>query len=406
MENLATDLSHVDDDDEAEPLVRRALAIRQQLGERQTADVAFDLALIGVTMRDDVQAREDLLRQGLAMQMKLLGPVDPQIANTLYNLGGVLLDEDKPEKAKPFVEQSLEMRRILDPDHPDVQSALTLLREVLIDMEDWRDLGSVLRDHYAWETKHHPNETDFDDLQDMVRMHRALHEADQVKASHERLQNAISRKLSDLQEQMDRRPSDAGPIEERASIEGRFGRFRGAADDFGKAIALDPERHDNWYYRVCLLAYLGDDNEYRTACHDMLKRFGGASDVDIIDRTANRALQIVGDDTNKRAWMNLCKGMALYRRGQYAASVQSLEVALEPMNIGRHSMAELFLAMAHQQLGKADLARADLESAKQMMDRDFHNAEDGDASLDGLENWLMIQVARAQAEAICSETTR
>ena len=66
----------------------RAMAIRQQLGERETAGIANDLALIGITMPvDDLQAKEDLLRQGLAMQRKLLGPVDPAIAHTLFNLG-------------------------------------------------------------------------------------------------------------------------------------------------------------------------------------------------------------------------------------------------------------------------------------------------------------------------------
>ena len=429
MENLAMDLSHVDENAEAESLARRALSIRHQRGERQSAQLAFDLALIGVTMRDDPQMQEDLLRQALAMQKKFLPPGHPDIAHTLYNLGAVLLDAGKPGEAKPFVEESLAIKRnVLGPDHPDMESGLALLRDVLLSMEDWTDLEPVLRERYSWESKYHPNEPDLDDLQYLVRAGTALAKPDQIKSWHGQLQVAIARKIASLSQQVIQRPSAAGPLEERAYIEAKFGRFRDAADDFGKASQLDPQEHTNWYLRGCLLAYLGDEAQYHATCDAMLKRFGGSSDPSSLDRTAktclllpgvgqssqatdpldlaDRALQAAGDDSNKRAWFSLCKGMALYRHARYEASIQSLEQALEPVEVSRHAMAEMFLAMAHHRLGQTELASANLSSGKRELNSSFHNAEDGDASIYGLEDWLMYQIARREAEALCSEPSR
>jgi serine/threonine protein kinase/Tfp pilus assembly protein PilF len=423
MEVLAVDLHYLGRPREAEPLVREALEIRRQ-NASESREIALDLALLGnLLQKDDPATSERLLREGLTMLSKVAGHDNPDVAKTLHGLALLLSSQGRPEEADAaLIEAVAIQRKVLGPDHPDVGSALGLLSQWLYEQKKWAELRPVLLDHYAWVQKWKPGTPDIDDAARLLRVDRKLGNSTELPESQGRLAVEIDKQFAVLRQRVQEHPDSAGPVEDLAAFEARFGHFAQSADDYAKAIKLDPQRHWNWYYRACLLAYLNDASDYRALCDAMLERFAGATDPSILDRTAKtclllpvepaapgspdpldlavRALQQARDDTNLRAWFNLCYGMALYRRGNYQASTQPLQSALTPADATRRPMAIFFHAMADQRLGHVAAAREQLAQAIRETDQNLPEATGGDLGDVGVENWLMCQIARREAQAL------
>lgn len=423
MEVLAVDLHYLGRPREAEPLVREALEIRRRQNP-ESREIALDLALLGnLLQKEDPAASERLLREGLTMLSKVAGRDTPDVAKTLHGLALLLSSERRPEEADAALSEAVAIqRKVLGPDHADAGSALGLLSQWLYEQKQWAQLRPVLLDHYAWSLKWKPDTPDIEDAARLVRADRKLGNAKELPESQARLAIEVSKQLAVLRQSVQEHPDSAESVEHLAGFEARFGHFTESAADYAKAIKLDPQRHWNWYYRGCLLAYLNDRSEYRVLCDEMLRRFEGATDPSILDRTAKtclllpgepsppgapnpldlavRALRQGGDDPNFRAWFNLCYGMALYRLGDFEASTQPLRAALTPAEESRQAMATFFLAMADQRLGHVASAREKLAEANREADQNLPEVMGGDFADVGVENWLMCQVARREAEAL------
>ncbi len=108
------------------------------------AKVATDLAdqpLTQATMMDTIgrvyrelglyeQARP-LLKQALAQRQELLGPDHPSVAHSLNHLGTLLLDTRRPTEAESHFQRALGIWELaLGPDHPDLARALRGLGRV------------------------------------------------------------------------------------------------------------------------------------------------------------------------------------------------------------------------------------------------------------------------------------
>ena len=422
MEVLAVDLHYLGRPREAEPIVRQALEIRRR-EQPQSREVALDLALLGnLLQKEDPAASERLLREGLTMLSKVTGRDSPDVAKTLHGLALLLSSEGRAEEADAALSDAVAIqRKVLGPDHADSGSALALLSQWLYEQKKWAQLRPVLLDHYAWTQKWNPATPDIEDASRLLQVERKLGNAKELSESQTRLAVEVDKQRAVLRQRVQEHPESARPIEDLAAFEAKYGHFAESAADYAKAIKLDPQRHWNWYYRGCLLAYLNDTSDYRVLCDAMLHRFGGATDPSILDRTAKtclllpgesappglptpldlaaRALRQAGDNANLRAWFNLCYGIALYRRGDFQASTQPLHAALTPQDETRHLVATFFLAMADHHIGHEDAARSQLADAISDMDQNLPNATDGDLDGFGVENWLMCQIARHEAEA-------
>ena len=82
------------------------------------------------------QARP-LLEDALELQRRHLGDDDPEIADTLQSLGGVLWYTEGFRAARPMIEGAFEIReRALGPDHPDVGESLTGLADLYAALRD------------------------------------------------------------------------------------------------------------------------------------------------------------------------------------------------------------------------------------------------------------------------------
>src|SRR5450755_831463 len=115
---------------EAEPLLKRALAIReQQLGPNHpdTATSLNNLALLYENQGKYAQA-ELLVVRTLAIYEQQLGPEHPRTAISLTHLGYIYFNQGKYEQAEPLYLRALSIdEKALGPEHPDLATDLNNL---------------------------------------------------------------------------------------------------------------------------------------------------------------------------------------------------------------------------------------------------------------------------------------
>lgn len=124
--------------DEAEPLVRRALAMAPPMAKR-SPQTNGEFALLHLVLADVLRERGNLaeaeaqVRSALALQEASLGKDHPDIALTLTSAANLLLQSGQLDQAEPLLRRALAMEtRALGKDHPRVASVLHPLAVLLI----------------------------------------------------------------------------------------------------------------------------------------------------------------------------------------------------------------------------------------------------------------------------------
>jgi len=116
--------------DEALPLAKRALEIRERLLPRNDPRVANSLSYLGdvyMAKREYDNARKTFERL-LPIQEALVGPTDVRLANTFDRLALLYYEDDKPGKAEKFYQRSLTLREnAFGPEDPQVATSLYAL---------------------------------------------------------------------------------------------------------------------------------------------------------------------------------------------------------------------------------------------------------------------------------------
>jgi CHAT domain-containing protein/tetratricopeptide (TPR) repeat protein len=119
---------------EAEPLMRRALAIDEKIFTPDHPNIAVDLshlaALLQATSR--LSEAEPLLRRALVINEKNFGPNHPNVATSLNNLATLLKDTNRLAEAEPLLRRTLAIdEKSFGPDHPKVAIDLNNLAALL-----------------------------------------------------------------------------------------------------------------------------------------------------------------------------------------------------------------------------------------------------------------------------------
>jgi len=129
---LAANLREQGQNDEAEPLVNRALAIRQQLlpsDDPAIADSLDDLAILYINQYNYDEA-EPLCLQALAIRCQHLGDEHPLVAESLNNLASIYKGMDRLLEAEALFLQAISIRKKhLADDHPDIIITLNNLAD-------------------------------------------------------------------------------------------------------------------------------------------------------------------------------------------------------------------------------------------------------------------------------------
>jgi Flp pilus assembly protein TadD len=215
---------------------------------------------------------------------------------------------------------------------------------------------------------------------------------------------------------IDARPGQSDLHARRGRAFAALGQWDQAARDFGKAVELGSGdlrlRHD--HALVCVA--VGDQARYREVCMGILADFGSTENADVANLAAwtcvlassatedltqpLRLAEKVVAGKRSSAYLNTL-GVALYRTGQFDLSIQRLNEAIQVHGKGGSAYDWLFLAMAHQRLGKAEEARKWLAKARHWIDS-AQNARSEEATGSG-RPWnerLAIQLFRREAETL------
>jgi WD40 repeat protein/serine/threonine protein kinase/tetratricopeptide (TPR) repeat protein len=229
--------------------------------------------------------------------------------------------------------------------------------------------------------------------------------------------------VSDYEKAIGLNPNDAAVWLEKAHLENSRGRWSEAAAAFVKALELDPSDLLTWFHAAPVLLLAGDEAGYRRVCREMLARFGrteaffaaekvvrtcmlrpdGVDDRKPVWRLADAVLAREARDPGP-FWGKLALGMAEYREGRFSDAIKRLkDVSNANIVPLAQAMADVFLAMAHQQLGQPDEARKALARAVATQESQFREL-DRLTSESARGEWQRLQVVRKEAEALLDGT--
>jgi tetratricopeptide (TPR) repeat protein len=132
----------------AEIQFRQAVAIQSAQSDGRSLDLARSLDQLGmnVSFLARPEEAEQLLREALAMRMQLLpGGVHPDIEESLNNLGVFLYEQGRYEETERLFRESLQMKlQLMGEDHQDVAFAMNNLAMVLQDSGDYGEAEEYL----------------------------------------------------------------------------------------------------------------------------------------------------------------------------------------------------------------------------------------------------------------------
>jgi serine/threonine protein kinase/uncharacterized protein HemY len=233
-----------------------------------------------------------------------------------------------------------------------------------------------------------------------------------------------------------KRPRDPEVYSSRGLVMARFGQFKDAASDFERAMKLGPsdpmeihiDDHWAWYLYGATVAYLDDHEAYKKHCKKIADNFKKKLfEPQILDRTAKvcfihpdavgdlsvpldmsmRAVGMVANmppnenTTQLAAWFHMAKGMGEYRAGHFEESIKWISKSREQLKNSPEGTAtdDLFLAMAHQKVGKLPEAKMYFQRARDVIDK-LPRAGLADIGTSGVENWLICQTVYREATAM------
>jgi len=115
---------------QAKTSYKRALTIREEVLGLEHSDTATSLNNLALVYCDQGKygEAEPLYRRALEIKTKALGPEHPDTATSLNNLAGLYSEQGKLGETEPLYRRALDIReKTLGPDHPDTASSLNNL---------------------------------------------------------------------------------------------------------------------------------------------------------------------------------------------------------------------------------------------------------------------------------------
>jgi serine/threonine-protein kinase len=312
----------------------------------------------------------------------------PEAAVAYTALGDALRIQKQYDEARGYYRQALK----LDPDYARGQ---TNLGNLLKDSGQLDEAIACYRKalqidpNYAWAHLDLANA-----LRDAGRFDEALDHYRQVHAVNQNIPYVENILRSDLV---------------------RRGRGEEVRREWKKALEQDPPQHARWFGYAELCLFLGDEEEYRRACQDLLRRFGNTSDPYIAEPTARAVLlappsqehlqaalaladRAVAAEPTKVGWVYsyflFAKGLGEYRRGNFEGAV-SIMTGQAAKILG--PCPGLVTAMAKSRLGDQQGARTAFAAEISAFDWSLTRVRSHD-------QWLW-HVLRREAEALIFPNT-
>ena len=152
LNNLAGLLQEMNRLGEAEPLMRRAVAVLEKSlgGEHPNVATAINnlAQLLKATGR--LAEAEPLMRWTLAVAEKSFGTEHPDVARDLGNLAGLLQETNRPGEAEPLMRRTLAIdENSFGPEHPEVARDLNNLAGLLQETNRLAEAEPLMRRHLS-----------------------------------------------------------------------------------------------------------------------------------------------------------------------------------------------------------------------------------------------------------------
>jgi tetratricopeptide (TPR) repeat protein len=148
LNNLCLLLKDTNRPGEAETLMRRSLAIHERTYSSDHPQVATSLNNLASLLQDTNQLgkAEPLIQRALAIDEKFYGPNHPNVAIDLNTLGGLLKDTNRPGEAELPYRRALAIdEKFYGPNHPNVAIDLNNLGYLLLDTNRPGEAEPLLR---------------------------------------------------------------------------------------------------------------------------------------------------------------------------------------------------------------------------------------------------------------------
>jgi tetratricopeptide (TPR) repeat protein len=229
--------------------------------------------------------------------------------------------------------------------------------------------------------------------------------------------------IADSTKAIERDPRDLTIWIGRGDAWAELGRWDQAAADFAKAAAEGAET-TNFDARIRLAEArlaMGDHAAYCQACADLLAHLGpeavlwlansvawtcvlapdAVADREAVVRLAESVLNEAKNDSGRRLYLQTLAA-ATYRAGRFEEAVKHLDAGITTHGKGGDPLDWLLVALAHQRLGHADLARTWCDKAVRWLDASTQDkpADDAFGSRIDWQTWLALRVLRCEAEGV------
>jgi serine/threonine protein kinase/tetratricopeptide (TPR) repeat protein len=418
----------------AEPLMRRTVAIYQQLRGPEHDDVAAALGELGwlLQSKGDQKGAEKTFRDSLEMYKRLFGEDDPHVARADERLGAMLMAGNQPEAAEPLLRRSIDIYRASkSADFQGMASALGDMGMLLQRKGNSDAAEPLLRESLeTWQKVPAYESFVAYDIAAIADALWHIHDRRGDKAGAKQfIRQYLLIQLAHIGMGLAASPNDTSFLRSHGTIAGEVGKFDVMAADLDKVIRLTPDAHLLYMQSACAHLFIGDEAGYRDLCRRMLRQFSRESDARVHDRIAKTCL--AGPDsmndltpvvemaqTNIKPEVlknvpapgevtmlfRLCAGMAEYRVGNYQGALDDLDDAtVSRLSIEPRATAVLFRAMAKYRMHHADEARPELDRAHEMFTKiSSPNAPviEADATI---QDWLICQAVRREADGLISD---
>jgi serine/threonine protein kinase/Flp pilus assembly protein TadD len=408
---------------EAESAVREALAIRTRISADEPIwDEQITHARLGVALylQHRLDEAEIVLRQAVTSYRKVLGTEHPDIVGALRILARVLLEKGQLAEAQTRAQEAVLMsKRLFGAQNPNTAVCLDVLGSTLRKAGKLAEAEGAFREELAvWEQQ---AASRYNDNENLARAELvAVLQSQGKSAEAEKLLAEVLKPAAQAQ------PEGIGALRIRINLSGRQGRWKDAVTDLDKLLEVDPSDAHAHLQLAAVLAETGDLEAYRAHCRKMLARFGGTNDAAILDQTAKACLLVpgaggdleaasqlagkavtLGKDSAWFSFIQFGKGLAEYRRGDYASAVDWMRKVIgQPVSVGgplpaweRDVAAWAVLAMAQHQMKQSEEARAALAKASQLAQTKLPQLSAENLEQDWVD-WLIAQILLREAQAL------
>jgi tetratricopeptide (TPR) repeat protein len=419
--------------DEAESMSRQVLTMNRKLKGNEHPDVAASLNNLAVLLktRGKLDEAETLQREALAMQRKLYGSNHPEIAISLSNLAGILEKEGKVDEAESLCGEALALQtKLCGRNSLAVAYSLNNLAEFLASAGKLYEAESAYRESFAILHEHHDPH--------WITSLRALARILVLDDKRAEAEDLFRDCLPPNTEYVPERASElADFLLHRATFFAQIGKWKESAADLGQVIELRPEDTRSWHTLAAVLVQQGDLEAYREHCRKSLGRFANTTDplaaegiskdclllassgadLDLVARMTDFAVSAPTKPTNYPPlagyWSHLCKGLAEYRRGNFALAVDWTQRAVTDAEahsdwgaLGALIQGQAVLAMAQHHLKQIAEARTNLAKGLEIADAKLAKYQNG--YLDGMlaRDWIAAHALMREAQLLIEGDSR